>query len=66
MTPEIIGSIIRAILTSLGAGLVTNGYVTADQLSANVNTVSGAVIVIATLGWSIWQKKKAVAATPPK
>ena len=52
MNIEVIGSIVRSILTTAGAGLVTAGYLDAGQL----NTIAGGVIVAGTLAWSIWQK----------
>lgn len=55
MTPEIIGSIVRAVLTAVGGSLVTQGYLSADQL----NTIAGGAVVAVTLVWSIVQKVKA-------
>lgn len=57
MTPEIIGSIIRSLLTSFGGVLVTSGYINSDQL----NSLSGAAVILVTLAWSIWQKTRAEA-----
>lgn len=55
MTLEIIGSVVRSLITTLGASLLTQGVITADQL----NTLGGAATVLIALAWSIWQKKKA-------
>lgn len=55
MTQEVIGSIVRTVLTTVGASLVTQGYIDAEQL----NTIAGGVVVAITLAWSIWQKIQA-------
>lgn len=55
MLPEVVGSTIRTLLATLAGGLVTNGYLDADSL----NMLAGGVVALVTLGWSIWQKKKA-------
>ncbi len=55
MLLAIAGAVIRTVLAGYGGSLVQEGYITADD----VNAASGAVIIIVTLGWSIWQKKRA-------
>lgn len=55
MLPEIVGSTIRTVLAGLAGVLVTKGYV--DE--GSVETIIGIGVGIATLAWSIWQKKRA-------
>lgn len=55
MLQAIIGSMIRTVLAGYGGTLIQEGYITSDDLNAG----TGAVIVIVTLAWSIWQKKRA-------
>ncbi len=55
MTPEIIGSIVRTLLATLGGILVTKGL--ADE--STVSQIVGGGVGLATLVWSIWQKKAA-------
>lgn len=51
MTPQIIGAILRAILASIGgAGLASDN---------DVEQLSGAVAVLVTVAWSIYQKYEA-------
>jgi hypothetical protein len=51
MTTQIIGSLVRALLASLGgASLASEGQI--DQ-------IVGALAVLVTIGWSIWQKYSA-------
>lgn len=58
MLPEVVGSTIRTVLATVAGGLVTNGYLDADTL----NMLAGGIVALVTLGWSIWQKKRAKAA----
>lgn len=59
MILQIIGGIVRAVLAAYGGKLVESGLITADQLSQGI----GAVIVLLTILWSVWQKRRA-ATTP--
>lgn len=52
---EFIGGLIRTGLAAAAGGLVTDGVVTAEQ----VNIVSGAILIVVTAAWSLWQKKQA-------
>jgi hypothetical protein len=52
---ESVWGIVRHILTTVGGALVTNGYVTDAQLE----TLVGAVVVLAGVTWSVIQKKRA-------
>ena len=48
MTSQIIGSLVRALLASLGgASLASEGQI--DQ-------IVGALAVLVTVAWSVWQK----------
>jgi len=55
MTPEIIGSFVRAILQALAGGLVLDGVTTESTLT----TIAGGITAVITVVWSIWQKKAA-------
>lgn len=55
MTPEIIGGIIRALLAAFGGSLIANGLVT----EADITAISGGIVTFVTIGWSIYNKKKA-------
>lgn len=55
MDLAVIGSIVRSLLTSFGGALVAKGFIDSAQLDSAV----GAVVVLFTLAWSIWQKRKA-------
>lgn len=57
MLPEIIGSTVRTTLATAAGGLIAKGYIDATTLDMLI----GGVIGLMTLGWSIWQKKKAKA-----
>ena len=60
-------AVIRHVLTAVGGGLVTAGYLTNDQLTAIV----GGIVAAVGLGFSLWQKRRQKAevakalATPP-
>lgn len=58
MTQAQILGLVRAVLTSLGGALVTQGIVTNAQLS----DVIGAILIIGGAVWSYLQKKQAHAA----
>ena len=61
MTPDDIQGLVRHLLTTLGGGLVANGYMT----NADLQTAIGAVIALAGFAWSLYQKsqhRKALAA----
>lgn len=49
-TNDIFISILRQVLTALGAFIVAKGYIGADQLSA----VVGAIIVLVSTGFSVF------------
>lgn len=51
-------SIARAVLTSLGGGLVTAGYVDATQWQ----TIVGAIIALVSVGWSVYSNHQTRAA----
>lgn len=55
MLPEVVGSTIRTVLAAVAGGLVTNGYLDDSTLNALI----GGIVAAVTLGWSIYQKKKA-------
>ena len=55
MILQIVGGIIRAVLAAYGGRLVEQGLLTDQQLTQGV----GAVIVLVTIAWSIWQKSRA-------
>ncbi len=54
MILQIIGGIIRAVLAAYGGKLVESGYMSGDDL----NQIIGAVLVLVTIGWSVWQKHR--------
>jgi hypothetical protein len=56
-TQMIIGVIARHSIGAIGGGLVAQGLVTTDQL----NTVAGSVVVLISVAWSYWQKRKTAA-----
>ena len=59
MNEEIALGLARHALTGLGSIAVSRGYVSADQMQ----TATGAIIVLIGVGWSVWDKvKKAKAA----
>lgn len=56
MTPQIIGAVIRHLLGAVGAvGWMSDGQ--AEQ-------VAGALALLVSIGWSIYQKKQAAKALP--
>lgn len=61
---ELIGGLIRHILTIGGGALVTNGALDATQ----AETLVGAAMAIFGVAWSVWAKRKAApaAAETPK
>lgn len=50
---SILGTLVRTLTTSIGAYLVGKNYITEADFNA---LVTGAVLLLATLGWSIYQK----------
>ena len=54
----IVGSILRHGISALGAYLVAKGYVSADEISGLVETLTGAVLALGTVGWSVWRSNK--------
>ena len=55
---------LRPILTALGAGAVANGDLSAGDLDA----IIGAIVTLATIGWSVYEKmqeQRAAPAPPP-
>lgn len=53
--PESIGSIIRNAMAAFGGSMVALGQL--DE--ADAATAGGAVSMLASLAWSIWQKRRA-------
>jgi hypothetical protein len=53
MTPEIIGGIVRWLVTSFGVYLTNKGLT--DQ--SGVEAIGGGLTALVMLIWSIWQKK---------
>jgi len=58
MTTEEFGGLVRTILAFGGGFIVSRGWLD----NATMMTLVGALVTIATAGWSIWNKKKAAAA----
>lgn len=58
MTPDEVGGIVRNLVAAFGGALVLHGYADNATLTAG----AGAIGVLASLGWSIWSKRKAKAA----
>ena len=54
LTLEFILGLVRHLMTFGGGALVTDGYVTADDL----NTAIGAVCSLIGIAWSMWRKYK--------
>lgn len=50
---SLIGTFIRTVTAGLGAWLVTKGYVTEADFNA---VIAGVILLLATLGWGIYQK----------
>ncbi len=55
MTPELLTGVLRAVLAAIGGSLVSQGYVTEDQM----NQIAGALVVIFVAGWSVYSKLQA-------
>ncbi len=55
MIAQIIGGIVRAVMAAYGGRLVEQGMLTDQQLTQGI----GAVLVLITIGWSVWQKSRA-------
>lgn len=56
----ILNAIIRHVLTAAGGALVVDGTLSA----ADLQSVIGAVVTIATVAWSIWEKVQAKRGRP--
>lgn len=54
MIPQIVGGILRHVLTVFGGSLVTKGFLDNEQLASGI----GAILTILGLAWSIWQKSR--------
>lgn len=54
MIKELVLGVVRHVLTVLGGGLVTQGYLDASELSTGV----GAVLALIGIAWSIWDKTR--------
>lgn len=54
----IIGSILRHGLSALGAYLVAAGFITPDEVTGLVEVLSGAIIAVGTIGWSVYRTNK--------
>ena len=50
---EVISTLIRHALTLIAGGLITDGYLT----ETNIQAISGAVLTIGVIAWSIIEKK---------
>ena len=59
---SITGSVMRHLLTGIGGVLVAQGWVSAEDWE---KLLAGAIVAVAGLLWSIYQKWKAAEATPP-
>jgi hypothetical protein len=55
MTPELIGSIVRWLVTSYGVYLTNKGLTDQSGLEA----IGGGLTALLALLWSLWQKKAA-------
>ena len=55
MNWDMVGGVLRHILTTGGALLASKGIIEASQ----VEPVAGALIVLAGFLWSLWAKRKA-------
>lgn len=53
MNAEQIGSLVRHVVTAIGAVAVTNGMVTEDQLLE----IAGGIAVLVMVGWSFYIKR---------
>ena len=55
MTAEQLAGILRAILSAAGGYIVAKGFVD----NTTMMTIVGALVTLATAGWSVWAKKPA-------
>lgn len=63
------GSLIRWLLTAVGAFVVAHGVLTADDVSAispGLQEALGGLVSAAALGWSAYQKQHAATTTAAK
>lgn len=59
---SITGSVMRHLLTGIGGVLVAQGWVSAEDWE---KLLAGAILAVAGLLWSWYQKWQAAKATPP-
>lgn len=57
---EIVLSVIRHVLTGVGAYLTTKGFITENQANFLILEVAGVVFMLASLAW-VWIKNQAAA-----
>jgi hypothetical protein len=56
--PEIIGGIVRTLFATAGGSLLAKGFIN----SGDIESAVGAITVLITLGWSMWQKYRTASA----
>lgn len=56
------GGIVRIVTTLIGGYLSQKGLAS----EADIESIVGAIVIVATGVWSIWAKRKALMATPSK
>lgn len=54
----VMGTIVRHIVSAIGAVLVTKGVVEPDGLTALVESTTGFILAIGVVGWSYYSRKK--------
>ncbi|MGH6913024.1 MAG: hypothetical protein ACREH3_04895 [Geminicoccales bacterium] len=54
MNAQIVGGIVRHLLTAVGGYFVATGALDAGTME----TVIGAVVTLAGIGWSVWTKAR--------
>jgi hypothetical protein len=54
MILQILGGIVRTVLSAYGGNLVAEGWLTQEQLTSG----TGAVLVLLAIAWSVWQKSR--------
>lgn len=60
MDKSVFGGLVRHVLTILGGGLISAGYITAEELS----TAAGAIIALLGVAWSVFTKVKGAKQLP--
>ncbi len=53
---KFIGSLVRSGLLALGGVLVAHGWLDKDASPQFVEALSGAIMTLGSLGWSLWEK----------